>query len=603
LVLSFLMFVPAARAGTPQETGFTDTLVAGGFATPTAIAFLPDGRILVTEKGSGGTTTAGSAALKMIKGQTVSTLTTIPVCTSSEMGLLGVAVDPNFNSNGFVYLYRTAPDGANSCADSVGRFNQVVRVTLSGDTYVPGSLTQLQPGVLQMRTDGGNHDGGGMRIGPDNKLYVSVGDTGIGDGGPPGASTNPYSQDLNALEGKVLRLELNGAPAAGNPYIGVAGRDEVWASGLRNPYRFGFDPQTGSLWLGDVGQQTIEELDIIQSGGDYAWPHCEGTLPAGCHANVPGSEPIVDPIFEYYQPGQGTPALGRTITGGAFSGASWSSDAGHYFFGDYISSNIYRAVPNPARNDVVGTPTTFISGANGPVDIIFNPAGSALFYVSINTGEVRMVQPGYARPAGATPINIRFVPAFAQCASGNAMHAGPLAVSSCTPPVQASNQLTVGTPESNGQAANSTGSLILKVVGESPIDPNNGDQANVNFTFKFSDVRRRGDLLDYTGELRAVLTLRITDRYTGPGLDTPATTTDVPFGITVPCVATPADGTTGSNCNLTTSADAVTADAVREGKRAIWSLGQVQVFDGGADGDADTAGDNTLFAVQGAFAP
>ena len=98
------------------------------------------------------------------------------------------------------------------------------------------------------------------------------------------------------------------------------------------------------------------------------------------------------------------------------------------------------------------------------------------------------------------------------------------------------------------RAANSNGSVTLKVVGESPIDPNNGDQANVNFTFKFSDVRRRSNLLDYTGELRALLTLRNTDRYTGPGLDTPATTIDVPFGITVPCVATPADGTTGSNC-------------------------------------------------------
>ena len=369
LVLSLLAFMPVlaspAHAGTPIA-GFTDTLVAGGFSAPTAMAFLPDGRILVTEKGSGGTTTAGSAALKLINGGAVTTLTTIPVCTGSEMGLLGIAIDPNFGSNGFVYLYRSAPDGGNSCADSIGRFNQVVRVTLSGNTYVPGSLTQLQPGVLQMRTDGGNHDGGGMRVGPDNKLYVAVGDTGIGDGGPPGASTNPYSQDLNALEGKVLRLELNGTPAAGNPYIGVAGRDEIWASGLRNPYRFGFDPQTGSLWLGDVGQQTIEELDIIQAGGDYAWPHCEGTLPAGCQATVPGPEPVIDPIFEYYQPGQGTPALGRTITGGAFSGASWGAFAGQYFFGDYVSSTIYRAVPNAGRNDIVGTPTTFVTGTNGP---------------------------------------------------------------------------------------------------------------------------------------------------------------------------------------------------------------------------------------------
>jgi glucose/arabinose dehydrogenase len=611
LVLSFLVFAPTADAATPVA-GFTDTIVASGFSTPTAMAFLPDGRILVTEKGTGGATTAGSANLKLISSTGVSTVTTIPVCTSSEMGLLGVAVDPNFNTNGYVYIYRTAPDETNSCADSVGRYNQVMRLTMAGNGIVPGSLVQLQPGVLQMRTDGGNHDGGGLRIGPDNKLYVAVGDTGVGDGGNPGQSTNPYSQDTNALEGKVLRLELDGSPAAGNPYIGTTGRDEVWASGLRNPYRFGFDPQTGSLWLGDVGQSTVEELDIIHSGGDYAWPHCEGTLPAGCQANVPGPEPIYDPIFQYFHTtAQGTPAFGRTITAGTFAGPEFGSYAGNYFFADYLGvsggvpSSIYRAVPNATRDGIVGTPTAFVTSTDGPVDIVLGPGG-ALYYVAINTGAIRMVQPaGYARPTGATPIVVRFVPAYNQCTSGNAAHGPPLAVTSCRPPVQSSTYLTVGTPDApgNGQAAQSTGSLTLKVVGESPIDPGNGDQANVNMTFQFSDVRRKSDLLDYTGELRAVLTLRVTDRYSGPGLDTPATTNDLPFGFSVPCSATPSDATIGSNCNLTTSADAVTANSAVEGKRSVWELGQMRVFDGGADGDADTAGDNTLFAVQGTYVP
>jgi glucose/arabinose dehydrogenase len=594
LCLSFA-FCPAAYAGTPVA-GFSDTLVASGFTQPTAIAFLPDGRMLVTEK---------TGALKLYNAGTVTTLTTIPVCTTSEMGLLGVAVDPAFSSNGFVYLYRSAPDSGGSCADSIGRFNMVMRLTMSGNSFVPGSLVQLQPGVLEMRTDNGNHDAGTVRIGPDNKLYVSVGDTGVGDSGNPGQATNPYSQDLNALEGKVLRLELNGAPAAGNPYIGVAGRDEVWASGLRNPFRFGFDPATGSLWLGDVGQNTIEELDIIVSGGDYAWPHCEGTLPAGCHANVPGSEPIIDPIFEYYQPEvapPGEPALGRTIIGGAFSGPSFGDFAGHYFFGDSDSSNIYRATPNGTRDDIVGTPVTFVSGAAGPVDIVFGPRG-ALYYVSINAGQVRSVAPNYARPTAATPSTVRLVPASAQCAAPNGNHGAPLALPSCNPPQQTSSYLTVGTPDANNFPANSTASLKLQVVGESPIDPNNGDQANVNMTFQFSDVRLKASpATDYTGQLRAVLTLRVTDRYNGPGLDASATTTDTPFAFAIGCTATPATNT-GSNCNLTTTADAISADIAREGKRSIWQLGQVQVFDGGADGVASTTGDNTLFAVQGLFAP
>jgi hypothetical protein len=114
-------------------------------------------------------------------------------------------------------------------------------------------------------------------------------------------------------------------------------------------------------------------------------------------------------------------------------------------------------------------------------------------------------------------------------------------------------------------------------------------------------VRNQADLTDYTGELRALLDLRITDRLNGAALKTPATADDVPFSFNINCSAT---GTSeGGACNVQTTADAVTADAVREGKRAIWELGQVQVYDGGSDGDADTTGDNTLFEVQGLFAP
>jgi len=311
--------------------------VASGLSVPTAVAFLPDGRMLVTEKGG---------ALKLVQGGSATTLTTLDVCTASEMGLLGIAIDPAYDANGFVYLYRTKPAPPlppGDCSSSTGRFNQVVRVTMSGSTVVPGSLSELLTGI---RTDGGNHDGGTLRIGPDGKLWVSVGDTGLGDGGPPGASTNPYAQDKNALEGKILRLELDGSPAAGNPFIGQPGtRPEVYAYGLRNPFRMGFDPQTGRLWAGDVGQSTIEEIDVVQAGGNYAWPHCEGTLPTGCQQ--PGD---IDPVFEY--PHSGAGALGRSVTGGAFAGPSFGSYGGQYFFGDYTESKLYRAVPNAARNDI-----------------------------------------------------------------------------------------------------------------------------------------------------------------------------------------------------------------------------------------------------------
>src|SRR5262249_36300627 len=152
--------------------------------------------------------------LKMFDGSNTTTLGTIPVCGSSEMGLLGIAVDPSFNSNGFVYLYRTHQGSSPPCGGT-GRVNEAVRLTGSG-----GSFRSLTTRLTGGQTAFGNHDGRGLRIGPDGKLYVGVGDTGLGDNvGGPGSSTNPYSQDLNHIEGKVLRLNLDGSIPADNPFF------------------------------------------------------------------------------------------------------------------------------------------------------------------------------------------------------------------------------------------------------------------------------------------------------------------------------------------------------------------------------------------------
>ena len=298
------------------------------------------------------------------------------------MGLLGVAVDPNFASNGFVYLYRTLNNG--NCASSAGRFNQVVRVTIGpGDTVNPASLMVLVTGA---QTDNGNHDGGCLRIGPDGKLYIGVGDTGLGDNqGGPGSSTNPYSQDLTVLMGKVLRINLDGTIPSDNPFVGQAPkRPEIFAYGFRNPFRFSFDPLTGKLWLADVGDLTVEEVDIVTSGGNYAWPHCEGTLPTGCEQ--PGD---IDPIFTY--PHGGSSSLGSCIIGGGFAPSGFGGLDNDYFFGDCTSSNIYSAAPTGAR-DGLGTPASFLTGGDIPSDVIFGP-DSALDYASEGGGEVRRVAP------------------------------------------------------------------------------------------------------------------------------------------------------------------------------------------------------------------
>jgi hypothetical protein len=210
---------------------------------------------------------------------------------------------------------------------------------------------------------------------------------------------------------------------------------------------------------------------------------------------------------------------------------------------------------------------------------------------------------GYARPKAATPSIVRLVPAYEECdGPSNATHGAPLAVPSCSPAVQSSDYLTVGSPEANGMQALSSGSVRLYAIGQSPINPHDGDQSDIQIAASMTDVRKKADLTEYTGELRVVLGLRTTDRNNGADLDTPATASDSALAFNVSC--SPTAGPEGGACNVMTSADSVAdGEFAREGKRAVWQLSQVQVFDGGADGDADTTGDNTLFAVQGLFAP
>ena len=206
---------------------------------------------------------------------------------------------------------------------------------------------------------------------------------------------------------------------------------------------------------------------------------------------------------------------------------------------------------------------------------------------------------GYARPKSATPMEVKLVPASKACTSSNTSHGVPLAVPSCNPPVQASDYLTVGSPDANGNAASSTGFVRMRVrscpLCASPLPP------DVLISAGITDVRTKSDLSDYGGELEGRLSLRLTDRYNGPSLDWPATVSDYPFSFAIPC--TPSSGSVGSTCSVETSANAILPGLPRDFQRAIWQLGQVQVYDGGADGDADTAGDNTLFAIQGLFAP
>jgi TolB protein len=208
----------------------------------------------------------------------------------------------------------------------------------------------------------------------------------------------------------------------------------------------------------------------------------------------------------------------------------------------------------------------------------------------------------YPRPKGATPLYAALVPAYAPCTAPNRQHGPSLASPSCNPPAQLSGELTVGTGDANGKAANSVGSLRLGVVVGDPVSP--ADEADITIAVSIADVYRRGSLADYVGELRARTPLRLSDRDNTPHPGGPGagTVIDIEFAFNVPCAST-ADTAVGGTCALTTTSDTLVPGMAKEGRRSIWGLGQVRLDDGGADSDADTPGDNTPFMKQGIFVP
>src|SRR5437588_4675450 len=219
----------------------------------------------------------------------------------------------------------------------------------------------------------------------------------------------------------------------------------------------------------------------------------------------------------------------------------------------------------------------------------------------------------HVRPKGASPLRASLVPAFKQCTVPNRTHGAPLAFGSCNPPVQASSYLTIGSPDANGVGANSTSFILLKVKATSPED--------VLITSTITDVRclpggpaascataNAGDGPDYTGQVQGNATIRISDHYNGPGLNEAATVTDIPFPVNGQCAATtstsPPLGTSiGGTCTTNTTANAVVPGSVKDNQRGVVEISQLQIFDGGTDGQAGTTADNTLFEVQGIFIP
>jgi glucose/arabinose dehydrogenase len=324
----------------------------------------PDGRIFVTEQGG---------RLRVIENNTLLSqpFVTLNVNSAGERGLLGVAFDPNFATNDFVYVYYTT-------AGSPVR-NRVSRFTANGDQAVAGSEAVIIN--LNNLSSATNHNGGAIHFGEDDKLYVAVGE-----------NANPsHSQTLGNLLGKILRINADGTIPEDNPFFNTASgaNRAIWALGLRNPFTFAVQPGTGRIFVNDVGQNAFEEINEGLRGSNYGWPNSEGFRESGDPATVIGT--YRDPLFQYgHSIG---PTGGCAIAGGAFynpATAQFPAEyTGDYFFADLCSGWIRRYDP------ATGAVTGFASGLASPVDLKVDAAGN-LYYLTrgfgSKTGQVTRVQ-------------------------------------------------------------------------------------------------------------------------------------------------------------------------------------------------------------------
>jgi len=393
-VLAFLWAVPLAGQTLPP--GFTDALVAS-VGAPTAFAFTPDGRLLVARQ---------AGELRVIVGGSLlpAPALTLPVCSNSERGLLGVAVDPQFAVNGHIYLYYTF-DKFGSCASNVATspVNRISRFVLPASSFInPSTEVVLVDGIP---SPNGNHNGGDLQFGKDGYLYASVGDGGCYYQGSRCSGPNPAARELNAPLGKILRIARDGSIPPDNPFVGAGTArcnqgpapvgtacQEVFAFGLRNPFRIAFDPNaTGTrFFIDDVGQSAWEEIDVAAAGADYGWNQREGPCVVGSTTSC-GAPPagMTNPIFAYRRdvPVPGTSVTGcATITGGAFvPNGLWPAPyGGAYLFGDFACGSLFRL-------DASGSSATaFATGLGGgtPVSVAFGPSGAsqALYYTSYAAG-------------------------------------------------------------------------------------------------------------------------------------------------------------------------------------------------------------------------
>ena len=396
LLLFAFALAPASATAIVLPTGFTELPVASGLNSPTAMAFAPDGRLFVCEQ---------AGRLRVIKNGTLLPTPFVTVSTrgDNELGLLGVAFDPDFAGNGYVYVYYTATQRVDGTPDLNHR---VSRFTAGGDVAVAGSERVL----LEILDDSdGNywHNGGALRFSADGKLLIAVGDR----------SQREKAELLTSLQGKLLRMNPDGTIPTDNPFYATAtGLNRlIWAYGLRNPYTFDVQPGTGRVFINDVGNATWEEINEGAAGAFFGWDNSEGPT------TMPGHRA---PLYAY-----ANDAATCAIVGAAFynppSVTFPAEYTGRFFFADHCGRWIRML--DPADGNAV---TTFATQTDTlPADLEVGPDGS-LYYLARGTAAIRRI----SYTAGGTAPVITSQPADQTITVGQpvtfmvtASGAGPLA--------------------------------------------------------------------------------------------------------------------------------------------------------------------------------
>lgn len=307
--------------------------VGSGFSNPLLVTHAGDGsgRVFVVEQ---------TGRVKVLGGGTYLDVSSKIRCCG-ERGLLGLAFAPDFETSGRLYIsYSRASDGAAT----------LERLTVAspplGLPPANGQVLLTVPDVFP------NHNGGMLAFGPDGYLYWSTGD-GAGSGDPQG-----NGQDLDSYLGKILRIDVSGATYSippDNPFANGGGRPEIWAYGLRNPWRFSFDRATGDLWIADVGQNLVEEVNFQRAGSpggqNYGWDGWEGVVPYLPDGSLPNPVGRTFPVLVYPRTG-----IDCSVTGGyRYRGGSQPAMSGWYLYGDFCSGRIWGAT-EPDGGTFVGLP-------------------------------------------------------------------------------------------------------------------------------------------------------------------------------------------------------------------------------------------------------